>query len=182
MSCVWHRQPAGHPLVNAYHHLSMFSLSTLILLMFTLLPQHVAKKSWKHWATWGGEAEPRRFDGLCRRSKEEYRARKKFVEKQLNGFEEETNKLADRVTAALVICEEHMSNYHTLLELMSSKTWAKNSRKEIAKSLGRSGCTLEMFWSGNRFTERRWGVGRKEMMKCGIDGRTRMEKRTRKED
>ena len=24
--CVWHRQLAGHPLVNAYHHLTMFSL------------------------------------------------------------------------------------------------------------------------------------------------------------
>ena len=56
--------------------LTMFSLSTLILAMFTLLPQHVAKSYWKDWATWGGEAEPRRFDGLCRRSKEEDRARK----------------------------------------------------------------------------------------------------------
>ena len=55
---------------------SVFSLSTFTLLMFTLLPQHVAKSYWKDWATWGGEAEPRRFDGLCRRSKEEDRARK----------------------------------------------------------------------------------------------------------
>ena len=109
--------------------------------------------------------------------------KQKFVERQLNGFEEETNKLADRVTAALVICEEHMSNYHEKLKLMSSKTWAKNERKEIAKSLGRSGCTLAMFRSGNGFTERRWRVilQRKEMMKCGIDGRARMKKRTRKE-
>ena len=78
-----------------------------------------------------------------------------FVEKQLNGLEEETSKLEDRVTAALVICEMHMSNNHEKLKLMSSKTWAKNLRKEIAKSLGRSGCTLAMFRSGNRFTERR---------------------------
>ena len=84
--------------------------------------------------------------------------KRKFVERQLNGFEEETNKLADRVTAALVICEEHMSNYHTLLELMSSKAWAKNSRKEIAKWLGRRGCTLAMFWNRNRSSERRWRV------------------------
>ena len=55
--------------------LCFFSLSTLILLMFTLHPQHVAKSYWKDWATWGGEAEPRGFDGLCRRSKED-RARK----------------------------------------------------------------------------------------------------------
>ena len=50
------------------------SIFTLFLLMFTLLPQHVAKSYWKDWATWGGEAEPRRFDGLCRRSKEQDRA------------------------------------------------------------------------------------------------------------
>ena len=30
---------------------------------------------WKDWATWGGEAEPGGFDGLCRRSRED-RARK----------------------------------------------------------------------------------------------------------
>ena len=55
------------------------------------------------------------------------------VEVQLNDMEEKTSKLEDRVTAALVICEEHMSNYHTLLELMSSKAWAKNLRKEFVK-------------------------------------------------
>ena len=87
--------------------------------MFTLLPQHVAKSYWKHWATWGGEAEPRGFNGL----------KQKFVERQLNGFEEETNKLANRITAALVICDEHTSNYHEKLKLMSSKTWAKNLGK-----------------------------------------------------
>ena len=45
----------------------------------------------------------------------------------------------------------------------------------------RRGCTLAMCWYGNRITERSWGVVRKEMMKCRIDGRARMEKRTRKE-
>ena len=54
----------------------VLSLSTFTLFRFTLLPQDVAKSHWKHWATWGGEAEARRFDGLCRRSKEEDRARK----------------------------------------------------------------------------------------------------------
>ena len=49
----------------------MFSLLMFSLFMFTLLPQHVAKNYWKDWATWGGEAEPRGFDGLCRRSKED---------------------------------------------------------------------------------------------------------------
>ena len=75
--CVWHRQSrgtsAGECLSSSHY---VLSLSTLTLLMFTLLPQHVAKSHWKDWATWGGEAEPRRFDGLCRRSKEEDRARK----------------------------------------------------------------------------------------------------------
>ena len=52
-----------------------------------------------------------------------------FVEKQLNGLEEETSKLEDRVTAALVICEEQMSNYHEKMKLMSRKTWAKNLGK-----------------------------------------------------
>ena len=46
VTCVWHRQPAGHPPVNAYHHLLMFSLSLSIftLFLFTLLLQQVAKK------------------------------------------------------------------------------------------------------------------------------------------
>ena len=35
-----------------------------------------------------------------------------FVEKQLNGLKEETSKLADTFTAALVIYEEHMRDYH----------------------------------------------------------------------
>ena len=55
---------------------NVLSLSTFTLFMITLLPQHVAKSYWKDWATWGGEAEPGRFDGLCRRSKKEDRARK----------------------------------------------------------------------------------------------------------
>ena len=38
-----------------------------------------------------------------------------------------------------------------------------------------------MFWNGNWFTSRRWRVRGKEMMKCGIDGRARIKKRTRKE-
>ena len=46
VTCVWHRQPAGHALVNAYHHLPLFfSLSTLILLITR------GKNSyWKDWA------------------------------------------------------------------------------------------------------------------------------------
>ena len=97
---------------------------------------------------------------------------RKIVEKQLSDLEEETSKLEDRVTAALVICEEHMRDHHEKLKFMSNEAWAKNLRREIAKSLERRGCTLAMFWNGNRFTGRRWGVGWKEMMKCVIDGRS----------
>ena len=88
------------------------SLSIFALFMFTLLPQHLAKSFWKDWATWGGEAEPRGSDGRCRRSKKIVLEKQTFVEKQLNGLQEETSKLAERVTAALVICEEHMRDYH----------------------------------------------------------------------
>ena len=52
--------------------LCFFSLS---LHFYSPFPQHLPKSYWKDWATWGGEAEPRGFDGLCRRSKEEDRAR-----------------------------------------------------------------------------------------------------------
>ena len=80
-----------------------FSLSSFTLFMFTLFPQHVAKRYCKDWAAWGGEAAPRGPNGLCRRSMED-RARKN-EERQLNDLEEETRKVADRVTAALVIWE-----------------------------------------------------------------------------
>ena len=99
-------------------------------------------------------------------------------------MEEKSSKLENRVTAALVIHEEHMSDYHTRLKLILHMAWAKNqsndtSRKNLPNQ-ARSGCTLAMSWNGNRFTERRWGVGWKEMMKCGIDGRAQKKKRTRK--
>ena len=73
----------------------MCSFLMFSLFMLTLLPQHVAKSYKKDWATSGRENEPRGFNGLCRRSKED-RARKKKEEKAtLNDMEEETSKLAD---------------------------------------------------------------------------------------
>ena len=45
------------------------------LYVYPPFPQHLPKSYWKDWATWGGEAEPRGFNGLCRRSKEEDRPR-----------------------------------------------------------------------------------------------------------
>ena len=52
-----------------------FSFYIFILFMFTLFTRDVAKGWRKDCATWGGEAEPRGSNGLCRRSKED-RARK----------------------------------------------------------------------------------------------------------
>ena len=48
--------------------------------------------------------------------------KRKFVERPLNVLEEETSKLADRVTAALVIYEEHMSDCCAKLKLISNDT------------------------------------------------------------
>ena len=48
-------------------------------------------------------------------------------------MEETTSKLENRVTAALVIHEEHMSDYHTRLKLMSSKAWAKNQSNDTSR-------------------------------------------------
>ena len=87
----------------------------------------------------------------------------RIVERKLHDLEEETSKLADRVTAALVIYVEHMKDHHERLKLVSNKAWAKNQYNDTngknlpnhGKSLGRSGCTLAMFWNGTRFTERR---------------------------
>ena len=52
--------------------------------------------------------------------------KRKNVERQLNDLEEETV----RVTAALAIYEEHMSDYHTRLKLQTNKAWAKNQSKD----------------------------------------------------
>ena len=57
----------------------------------------------------------------------------KIGERQLNGLEEKTSKLEDRVTAALVIYEEHMSDYHTRLILILHMAWAKNQSNDTQK-------------------------------------------------
>ena len=48
-------------------------------------------------------------------------------------MEEKTSKLEDRVTAALVIYEEHMSDYHTRLILILHMAWAKNQSNDTQK-------------------------------------------------
>ena len=73
------------------------------------------------------------FSGLCRRSKEDCARNEKFVEKQLSDLEEETSKLADRVTAALVIFEEHKRDHREKLKLMSNKAWAKNQSNDTTR-------------------------------------------------
>ena len=50
----------------------------------------------------------------------------RIVERQLHDLEEEASKLADRVTAALVIYVEHMKDHHERLKLMFNMAWAKN--------------------------------------------------------
>ena len=58
-------------------------------------------------------------------------------------------------------------------------TSPKIPEERICCSMERGGCTLAMCWNGNRFTEKkRCGIKRGEMWD---DGRTRMEKRTRRE-
>ena len=57
----------------------------------------------------------------------------KIVERQLNGLEEKTSKLEDRVTAALVIYEEHMSDYQTRLKLILHMAWAKNQSNDTKR-------------------------------------------------
>ena len=48
--------------------------------------------------------------------------------------------------------EEHKRDHREKLKLMSVQRYYK---KDFAKSLSRGGCTLAMFRSGNRFTEKR---------------------------
>ena len=55
------------------------------------------------------------------------------MEKQLSDLEEETSKLADRVTAALVIFEEHKRDHREKLKLLSNKAWAKNQSNDTTR-------------------------------------------------
>ena len=89
--------PAGEGL-SSFHW--VLSLSTLVLVMFTQDGQLETKAWRKDWATWGGEAENRGFNGLCRRSKED-RARKKKKSNSMTEKKKQTNWLI--VTAALVV-------------------------------------------------------------------------------
>ena len=103
----------------------------------------------------------RGFKGLCWRSEVVPEKQKLWKGNSMNWKRKQANWQID----------EHMSNYH---------------ERRVQQSLGeefkeRSCHTCTKFRSGNRLTERRWVVGWKEMMKCGIDGRARMEKRSRKE-
>ena len=130
----------------------------------------------KDWATWGGEAEPWGFFWSV--SKIRWKIvleKRKNVERQLNDLEEETSKLADRHRGS-----RHLRRAHEWTTIQGSslnptrlgrRTNPKIPEETICCSLVRGGCTHAMFWNENSFTE----------MKCGNDGRARMEKRTRRE-
>ena len=152
--------------------------------MFTLLPQHVAKSYWKDWATSGGKGEPRGFFWSVSKIRGKIVLEKtKLQERELNDLEEKTSKLASRVTAALVINEEHMSDYHTTLKLKSNKAWAKNQSKDTrGKNLLFTGarwmhpCNVlewkQIHWKNMTA----WLTRNDEVYR-----RARMEKRTRRE-
>ena len=110
--------------------------SSCPLFMFSFFPEHAAKSYWKDWATWGGEAEPRGLNGLLSKIKGRS-CSKKIEEKQLKRLEEETSKLAERVTVELVIYEEHMSDCHTLTQAkiqqgLDEEPVQRYQRKEFA--------------------------------------------------
>ena len=125
--------------------------------MFTLLPQHAAKQKI-------GQLEAVKLNledsMVCVEDQKESRATNKNVERQLNDMEEETSKLADSHRGS-----RHQWRAHEWLPYKAQAYFAHGLgeepvqrcyKKEFAKSLSRSGCTLAMCWSGNRFTERRW--------------------------
>ena len=80
----------------------------------------------------------------------------KNVERPLKDLEEETSKLADRVTAALVNYDKHMGDHHEKLEFMSNKAWPKNQSNDTKRRyLQMTGTMWMHVLSGSRFTERR---------------------------
>ena len=92
----------------------------------------------------------------------------KIVERQLNGLEEKTSKLEDRVTAALVIYEEHMSDYQTKLKLILHMAWAKNQSNDtkrknlpnhwhqVVAPLQRFGMEIDSLKEDEEWVEKRW--------------------------
>ena len=111
--------------------------------------------------------------------------KQKSMERQLNDLEEATSKLAERVTAALVNYEEHIRDHHERLKLMSNKVWSKNQSNDTEEmNLPKDWCERDALLQcfvveQDSLKEIRCRL--KEMMKCGSDGRARMEQRTRKE-
>ena len=90
----------------------------------------------------------------------------------------ESPRLSSSTKSTWVTAREGSSVFRTWLGRRTNPTILKN---EFAKSQGRRGCTLAMFWNEiESLKEDEWW-NKKEMMKCGIDGRARMEKRTRRE-
>ena len=65
----------------------------------------------------------------------------RIVERKLHDLEEERSKVADRVTAALVIYVEHVKDHHERLKHVSNKAWAKNQSNDT------KGKNLPNHWS-----------------------------------
>ena len=135
---------------NAYHHLFMFSLS-LHFYSSLCLPSFL--NTWQKVTGKIGQLEAVKLNledssGLCRRSKED-RARKTNICGKSNSmtWKKETSKLEDRITAALVICDEHMSNYHEKLKLMSSKIpWKAQTyvQQDLGEELSEINCQITL--------------------------------------
>ena len=122
LTCVWHRQPAGHQAVKTCHNLLMFSL-TLLFSFCLLKTGNLRRRSWTWRIKWS----------VSKIKKKIVLENHKFVERQLDDLEEETKKLADGVTAALVIYEEHMSDCRTRPKLISHMAWAKNQSNDTKR-------------------------------------------------
>ena len=152
--------------------------------MFTLLPQHAAKNYRKDWATWGGGWTWRIQWSVSKIKKKIVLKNKElrkdnwmtWKRKQAN-WKIESPRLSSSTKSTWVTAIEGSSVFRTWLGRRTNPTILKKRICQITRATWMHPCNV-LEW--NRFTERRWGVVWKEMMNCGIDGRARMEKRTRK--
>ena len=137
-----------------------FSLSFFFLFMFTLFTRDVAKGWRKDWATWGGEAEPRGSDGLCRRSKEDRAGKTNICGKVMTWKSKQAKWQSHRRSRQLRRAHEGppWKAQACVQQGLGEEPIQRYSKKEFAKSLGRGGCTLALFWNGTRFTEKGWRV------------------------
>ena len=167
--------------------LVFLSLSVFfILFMFTLFTRDVAKGWQKDWATWGGGAEPRRSDGLCRRSKED-RARKTKNLRKGNSmtwkskqakWQIESPRLSSTTKSTWRTTMKGSSLCPTKLGRRTSQTILKERICQITEARWMHPCNVlerdKIHWTKMRCgLERWWSVGLMEE----TDGKTDTEKR-----